>query len=118
MEGTETIEESLHREVMEEAGIKIHNPVKLGILDFEFPHTGLHIENHVYKVREFEGEPIETEEMRPEWFNIDELPFSLMWRDDPYWMPMFLKDKKFKGKFVFDENENILDHHLEEVQFL
>ena len=26
-----------------------------------------------------------------------------MWADDPYWMPLFLKNKKFKGRFVFDE---------------
>src|SRR3989338_9260365 len=105
----ETIEESLLREVREEAEIEIKNPEKVGILEFEFPHTGLTLENHIYKVTEFTGEPKETEEMSPKWFHIDELPFGEMWADDPYWMPLFLGGKKFKGKFVFDENEKIAE---------
>jgi 8-oxo-dGTP diphosphatase/2-hydroxy-dATP diphosphatase len=118
VEGSETIEECLYREVLEEGNIKIHDPVKLGILEFEFPHTGLQLENHIYKVTKFEGEPVETEEMKPQWFNVDEIPFKDMWKDDPFWIGMFLKNKKFKGKFVFGENENILDYHLEEVDVL
>jgi 8-oxo-dGTP diphosphatase / 2-hydroxy-dATP diphosphatase len=111
----ESIEEALYREVEEEGQIKIKNPLKLGILEFEFPHTGELIENHIYKVKEFIGKPIETEEMRPEWFHTDEMPFKEMWLDDPFWIHMFLADKKFKGKFIFGKNEEILDYHLEEV---
>ena len=112
----ESIEEALYREVEEEGNIQIKNPFKLGILEFEFPHTSLVIENHIYKVKEFLGEPVETEEMRPEWFNVEEMPFAEMWLDDPYWIHMFLADKKFKGKFVFGKNEEILSYQLEEVE--
>jgi len=118
VEGEETMEECLHREVMEEGGIKINDPVKLGILEFEFPHSGLILENHIYKVTDFSGEPVETEEMNPKWFSVDELPFSSMWADDPYWMPLFLKNIKFKGRFVFDENEKVVEHLVEEVENL
>ena len=116
VEGSETIEESLHREIMEEGGIEVKNPQKLGILEFEFPHTGLVIENHVFKAVDFIGEPVETEEMRPKWFPENEMPFKDMWADDPYWIKMFLENKKFKGRFVFGENEEILDSQLEEVE--
>lgn len=114
----ESIEEALYREVKEEANIEIKNPQKIGILDFFFPDTGLEIENHVYKVTEFEGAPIETEEMRPEWFDVTKLPFDKMWRDDPYWFGMLLADKKFKGKFTFGKDEEILEKELEEVEYL
>ncbi|MBI5139247.1 8-oxo-dGTP diphosphatase [Candidatus Nomurabacteria bacterium] len=117
MEG-ETIEEALVREVKEEAEIVIKNPEKIGILEFEFIESGLKIENHIYKVTEFSGEPVETEEMRPEWFNVDEIPFKDMWPDDVYWMPLFLKNKKFKGRFVFGESDVILEKELEEVKNL
>jgi len=33
----------------------------------------------------------ETEEMKPEWFSIDEIPYDKMWDDDSYWMPRILK---------------------------
>jgi len=64
----------------------------------------------------FSGIPTESEEMKPEWFDIKEIPFSQMWTDDPFWMPLFLENKKFKGKFVFDENDNILEKELNEVE--
>jgi 8-oxo-dGTP diphosphatase/2-hydroxy-dATP diphosphatase len=112
----ESIEEALHREVEEESGVKLKNPQKLGVIEFEFPHEDMMIENHIYKAKEFIGEPVETEEMRPAWFNTEEIPFTEMWADDPYWIHMFLEDKKFKGKFVFGENEEILSYQLEEVK--
>jgi 8-oxo-dGTP diphosphatase/2-hydroxy-dATP diphosphatase len=115
MEG-ETVEEALFREVKEEGDIDIHDPEKVGILEFTFPETGLVIENHIYKVTEFSGEPKETEEMRPKWFHIDEIPFTEMWGDDPFWMPLFLKGKKFKGKFVFGAGDIVLEKELEEVE--
>jgi hypothetical protein len=59
---------------------------------------------------------VETEEMRPEWFDVGKMPFAEMWIDDPYWINMFLEDKKFKGKFIFGENEEILSYQLEEVE--
>jgi len=54
----------------------------------------------------------------PKWFHVDEIPFTQMWPDDLYWMPFFLKGRKFKGKFLFGENDVILEKELEEVQNL
>jgi hypothetical protein len=39
-----------------------------------------------------------------------------MWPDDIYWLPLLLKGKKFKGKFLFDKNENIIRKELEEFK--
>ena len=49
------------------------------------------LEVHIYKLTDFTGEPTETEEMRPEWFSFDEIPFSQMWSDDEHWFPLFYK---------------------------
>jgi len=35
-----------------------------------------------------------------------------MWPDDRYWMHLFLENKKFKGRFLFDESDNVLEHSL------
>jgi len=111
----ETIEESLMREVEEEAGIKLEDIQKVGFMEFEFVKNGEIVEVHVFKTGKFTGEPTESEEMKPQWFYIDEIPFTEMWPDDKFWMPLFLSGKKFKGKFLFGEADIILEQELMEV---
>lgn len=111
----ESIEESVRRETKEEAGITIKKLEKIGVLNFLFSETGEEIEVHMFCCKEFSGEPVETEEMKPEWFSIDKLPYDSMWPDDRIWMPLLLEGKKFKGKFVFDKNTNIINYNIEEI---
>jgi 8-oxo-dGTP diphosphatase/2-hydroxy-dATP diphosphatase len=112
----ESIEDAARREIQEEAGIEIKNLDKVGIVHFEFKGNPEILEVHIFRSDDFTGEPIESEEMKPEWFFIDEIPFTEMWPDDIHWMPLFLKRKKFKGKFLFGEGDRILEKELEEVE--
>ena len=73
------------------------------------------MEVHVFKAEEFKGEPIETEEMKPQWFFVDEIPFADMWPDDRYWFPLFLKGRKFKARFVFADHNTLLEREITEV---
>jgi len=113
---SETIEDAAKRELKEEAGIDAENLEKVGVLDFEWTHNTEIIEVNMFKVKNFLGEPVESEEMRPQWFDIDKIPFDKMWPDDAYWMPLFLAGKKFKGKFLFGENDIVLEKELIEVK--
>ena len=110
VEEGETIEEGARREMLEEAGIQIKDLEKMGILDFKFLDDGNLLEVHIFKSSSYEGKPIETEEMLPQWFDFLDIPFSEMWPDDLYWLPLFLKDKKFKGNFVFENKDKIISH--------
>ena len=112
MHDGETIEEAAHRELTEEAGIVAFDLNKLGILEFSWEGKPEILEVHIFKVNEFSGEPEESEEMKPQWFEIDQIPYELMWPDDRYWMHLFLENKKFKGRFLFDESDNVLEHSL------
>ena len=56
--------------------------------------------------------------MRPQWFDIDKIPFSMMWADDILWFPLMLQKKKFLGYFKFQGQEKILSHTLDEVEDL
>jgi 8-oxo-dGTP diphosphatase/2-hydroxy-dATP diphosphatase len=114
MEG-ETIEEAARRELHEEIGIKCPNLEKLGTLDFMWDGKDEILEVNIFRGDEFFGEPRESGEMRPEWFYIDEIPFHSMWQDERYWFPLFLKGRKFRGKFIFDESDNIIDYELREI---
>ena len=114
----ETIEDAAKREMMEEANIEVKDLEKVGIIDFEFQGNPEILQVHIFKANSFLGKPTESEEMRPQWFDISEIPFKEMWPDDKYWMPLFLSGKKFKGKFLFgtEKDNNILQKELIEVQ--
>ncbi|MCK4387049.1 MAG: 8-oxo-dGTP diphosphatase [Candidatus Pacebacteria bacterium] len=117
VERGETIEEATVREIKEEAGIQIEGKLeKMGILDFEFQKNPEILEVHIFRAKKFSGEPTESEEMRPQWFRVDEIPYKEMWPDDIYWIPLFLKKKKFIGKFLFGEGDSILEQRLEEIE--
>lgn len=112
----ESVEEAMTREVQEEICVKVRDVRKLGVLEFSFPDGGEMQEVHVFKASEVEGEPRETEEMAPKWFFIDEIPFSDMWPDDPFWFPLFMRDRKFRGEFVFEGKDRLVRYSLQEVQ--
>ena len=112
----ESIEEAAKRELFEEAGLTVKNIQRLGIVDFGWQDKTDDLEVHIFKASNFSGEPIESNEMSPKWFNINEIPFNSMWQDDKHWLPLFLENKKFRGRFVFDNLDNILDYSLNEVE--
>lgn len=111
----ETIEDAAKRELFEEAGVTANNLEKLGVLDFSWQGKESDVlEVNIFKVTDFSGEPVESEEMKPQWFTIKEIPYEKMWADDKYWLPLFLENKKFKGKFIFDENDKVVEYELHE----
>lgn len=112
VEAGETIEDAARREFFEEAGIRVTDIERVGLINFEFMGDPVALEVNVFRADKFEGEPVESEEMKPAWFNVDEIPFDQMWPDDKHWMPIFLEGKKFEGKFVFEGHDKILEHEL------
>jgi len=114
----ESIENAAKREILEEAGIEVNKLDKRGILEFEFQGNPEILEVHVFRANEFLGEPTESEEMKPQWFHVDEIPFGEMWADDKYWIPLFLEDKKFKGKILFGESDSVLENSITEAENL
>lgn len=119
VEEGESIEEGAKRETLEESGVIITEMEAVGIHEFEFARNrGNILEVHVYRVTAWEGEPHETEEMRPQWFTTDAIPYDAMWPDDIHWIPVFLAGKKFRTRFLFGEGDSVLENHVEEVDEL
>lgn len=73
---------------------------------------------YIFRCMKFDGKPQETEEMKAVWFNNSALPYQEMWADDKYWMPLFLQGKKFRGRFLFDEKDQVVDYNLRMVDRL
>jgi 8-oxo-dGTP pyrophosphatase MutT (NUDIX family) len=119
----ETIEQAAIRELYEEVKVKVETKdiKKVGELTFAFPFVpqekGWDQTVHVFLAKKWIGEPTESEEMRPQWFDIDRLPFEKMWQDDQYWLPLVLQNKLVRAKFVFNEdNESIKKMDLDEIK--
>jgi len=112
VEENEGIVEGAKRELLEESGVRAKAMDLKGIVEFEYLDDDKTLEVHIFKVSDYEGSPAESEEMRPQWFDVHQIPFEQMWPDDFFWLPLFLKDKNFRGKFVFKDQTNIISHDL------
>lgn len=124
VEQGEAIEVAATRELREEVCIEALDICQKGILEFSFENDPKILEVHVFETTKFSGEPKETSEMTPRWFDIANIPYDQMWSDDIHWLPLLLADKTFRGKFHFDKpstadySAKILSQELEEVSTL
>lgn len=106
----ETVEEAAKRETLEEIGVRVGGISKVAVLKFYFPLVSdgsWDQEVHVFFSNEWEGEPNESEEMLPEWFDLNNLPFHQMWPSDFHWLPRVLQGELITGAFSFGENDSI-----------
>ena len=114
IEAGESIEDALVRESIEEAGMKPLSWDKVAELDFVQDARGdpWHMYVHVYLSSEWEGGPTESEEMKPQWCPVENIPYEVMWEDDQYWLHRVLNGEKIEGNFTFDENDVLTSHEI------
>ena len=67
-----------------------------------------HYTCHVFVATEWEGEPVETEEMAPDWYHLDNLPLHRMGSTDHLWLPHVLRGAKVKAHFEWDSEKNLV----------
>ncbi len=117
LEQGETIEIAAERETEEEIGVSPKNLNKVAELSFYFPHNeDWNQLVHVYFSKEWSGEISESEEMKPEWFEVSKIPFTKMWPDDEFWIPEVLKGNLVRAEFIFAEKDIIQDKKIQIVQ--
>ena len=111
----ESLEDCAIRETFEEAGIRVKNLERIGENLFQFETSEKDHKVHFFKTNEYQGDPRESDEMKPEWFDITNIPYNNMWEDDKYWLPLLLTGKKFIGNFHFNKELKISHYELNEV---
>lgn len=117
----ETIEQALIREAKEEIGVEVveSDLKKVAELTFTFPHRpDFNQVVHTYITENWSGEPIESEEMKPEWYKSENIPFDTMWPDDKFWVPHMIEGKLIKGAFTFGEGDVVIDQGVQFVESL
>ena len=117
VEEGESIEQAMIRETQEEIGVTPTVFEKVADIRFDEYFKGeptlMHV--HIFIATEWTGEPTESEEMAPKWFNLSEIPYDVMWSDDPYWLPEVLKGNKISADFKLDAADVIIDHTIKTV---
>ncbi len=118
VEPGETPKAAAIREAEEEVGVKIRSAYKVGQVVFRnlyykgWPETAI---THIYMSEDFEGEPAESDELVPSWYDINSLPYNKMWGDDEHWMPEVFRGKKVDAYFTFDEHDVLTGFHVDTV---
>jgi len=112
----EAIEEAARREAAEEIGVKVTDLEEVAVLTFYFTANpedqNWNQEVHVFFARGWEGEPTESEEMKPQWYLYSEVPYDSMWADDRFWLPRVLEGERLKAVFTFLDSETIIDQEI------
>lgn len=109
-EGNETAQACAHRELYEELCISVNTSKNRGRLRFQFT-DGYSLDVFVFVATSYSGEPSETEEAIPMWFDLDDIPFDEMWEDDRYWLTGVLHGESVDGRFIFD-GDRMLEHEI------
>jgi len=118
VEPDETVRQAAIRETFEELSIRVNSCKDMGQVVFrELYFKGVPETNimHIFLSEDFEGEPVETEEMKPEWHPITNLPYGKMWGDDEHWMPEVLRGNRVDAYFHFNEKNTFTDFSVEVV---
>jgi len=111
----ESVEEGMLRELNEESSLIATDYEKIGVLTFDSEDEDYIQEVHLFRINEYDGEPIETEEMRPQWFPFADIPYSEMWSDDLIWLPLVLDGHKVQGSIHFKNSNMIKSHSIATV---
>jgi 8-oxo-dGTP pyrophosphatase MutT (NUDIX family) len=107
------------RELEEESGLvcSLNELEKVAVIDFYFPFKPvLNQRVHVYFFKDVQGEPVETDEMAPEWFSLNKIPYKKMWKSDSIWLKELMLGKKFVADFYWKSDNKTVDRYtLKEV---
>lgn len=114
-EKDESIQACMIRELEEETWLQstIDDLENMGVLHFYFDQNHHWNQDvHIFKIHKFSGELQETEEMKPEWFDIENIPYQQMWEDDRIWIPRMLDGEKVEYDFHFGNDGKIKEYKL------
>lgn len=101
IKSNETPLEAAVRETIEEVGVTPALNRELAIIDYHDLADG-EIRIHVFRATSWKGEPVESEEMKPQWFSINDIPYHEMWAGDDQWLDNVISDHPFAAEIWTD----------------
>lgn len=118
IEQAETEKHAAEREVLEEINVRNLILVKVADLTFLFPEKPTWSQQvHIFLSHKWEGKPEESNEIKPQWFDKNNLPLKKMWDDAHFWLPAILNGHTLKGTFTFNSELKVISAILKEHKF-
>ncbi len=105
LEPGETPEECAIREIREESGLAVRNPVLRGILTFPAFSEDEDWYAFVFVVREFEGALLDSPEGNLAWVPDEEVLSLNLWEGDRIFLPWLDVGRFFSGKFEYRDGK-------------
>ena len=105
----ETPEECVIREVYEESGLAIVDPLLKGVLTFPKFAKNEDWYAFIFVVREFHGQLIDSDEGVLRWIEDEELLGLELWAGDRIFIPWLEQPGFFSGKFVYQDGK-LMEH--------
>ncbi len=116
VEPGETVKRATIRETQEEFCITPHKITHIAKLGFYFPYqkNKKDLDQHVYAYlcTDWQGQAQETDEMKPQWFDLDQIPYDDMWPDSIHWLSDALNGQKMDAHFIYDQDYQIKDKFI------
>lgn len=107
----ETPVEALVREVQEEVGVTVRMPDDRGVIEFVYEgKPDWTTRCRIFSSSAFDGDPMESEEMRPQWFPLDAVPYPEMWESDRVWFPQLLAGEQVAYRLYFNNDVKLIRH--------
>ncbi len=107
----ETPEECVIREIREESGLTVRNPILKGFLTFPGFSNDEDWYAFVFVANDFEGELIESPEGDLQWVDDRKLPNLFLWEGDLIFLPWLDRPGFFSGKFTY-RNNRLIQHEV------
>lgn len=101
----ETPQECAIREVKEESGLLIKNPMMHGFITFPMFDGIKDWYVFIFTAKKFSGKLIESQEGKLEWINNDKLLDLNLWEGDRIFIPWLFQKKFFSAKFVYNNGK-------------
>lgn len=112
----ETVAQAASREVFEEFGVVVLELEKRAEIDFVLGDEKT-VKMHTFVATRWDKEPEESEEMRPKWFNINDVPYDEMWKSDREWLPRILSGEKIKANYTYTcEGGDVTSRQIQKVE--
>ncbi len=106
-EWEENIDYCMIREAKEEINIDIIKQEKVWIMNFYFENkSDWNLTVHLYNILDYSWKIKESDEIKPFWFDLENIPYDKMWEFDKIWLPRILNWEKDIKYDVWYDTDN------------
>ena len=108
--------EAMQREFAEESFFALPQEAfeEIGLIEFLFPHhPGWGFHCHIFRLNSLSETPQPSDELDPQWFALDNLPWQQMWADNAHWLRLAAQGEHFAAVFEYGhDDEHLQSYHV------